>query len=105
MVVWRLHLIIPRASLSCIASWGWGLSKCHSGQITVFANISRNCDLTPVLLTAADIGLLAAMDERHDTPCGPAVKKLCERASTVFGPSGNERLAAISVSHLYNLRK
>ncbi|MDA8119006.1 MAG: hypothetical protein M0Z85_02935 [Gammaproteobacteria bacterium] len=29
---------------------------------------------------ARRIGLLAAMDERHDTPCGPAVKKLCERA-------------------------
>jgi len=27
----------------------------------------------------------AAMDERHDTPCGPAVKKLCERAFEVFG--------------------
>ena len=31
------------------------------------------------------IRLLAAMDERHDTPCGPAVKKLCERACEVFG--------------------
>jgi hypothetical protein len=34
--------------------------------------------------TAQDIRLLAAMDERHDTPCGPAVKKLCERACEVF---------------------
>jgi len=32
-----------------------------------------------------DIRLLAAMDERHDTPCGPAVKKLCEQACEVFG--------------------
>ena len=55
--------------------------------------------------TAADIGLLAAMDERHDTPCGPAVKKLCERACTVFGQSEYTALASISVSHLYNLRK
>jgi len=54
---------------------------------------------------AQDIGLLAAMDERHDTPCGPAVKKLCERASTVFGQTEYTALAAISVSHLYNLRK
>ena len=35
--------------------------------------------------TEQDIRLLAAMDERHDTPCGPAVKKLCERACEVFG--------------------
>ena len=55
--------------------------------------------------TAEDIRLLAAMDERHDTPCGQAIKKLCERACTVFGQAEYERLAAISVSHLYNLRK
>jgi transposase InsO family protein len=54
---------------------------------------------------AQDIGLLAAMDERHDTPCGPAVKKLCERACVVFGQGEYAALAAISVSHLYNLRK
>lgn len=55
--------------------------------------------------TAADIRLLAAMDERHDTPCGPALKKLCERALRVFGQTECARLASISVSHLYNLRK
>ena len=55
--------------------------------------------------TPADIRLLAAMDERHDTPCGPAVKKLCERAWRLFGQTEYERLASISVSHLYNLRK
>lgn len=55
--------------------------------------------------TLEDIRLLAAMDERHDTPCGPAVKKLCERACGVFGETGYERLASLSVSHLYNLRK
>ena len=45
------------------------------------------------------------MDEPHDTPSGPAVKKLCERALLVFGQTEYERLAQISVSHLYNLRK
>ena len=58
------------------------------------------------------------MDERHkvraparegpledDTPCGPAVKKLCERACEVFGQAEYTALASISVSHLYNLRK
>ena len=52
-----------------------------------------------------DIRLLAAMDARHDTPCGPAIKKLCERAWQLFGEAEYERLAAISISHLYNLRK
>ena len=55
--------------------------------------------------TSQDIRLIAQMDERHDTPCGHAIKKLCERAYRVFGESEYERLSNISVSHLYNLRK
>jgi len=55
--------------------------------------------------TERDIRLLAAMDERHGTPCGPAVKKLCERACGLFGQTEYTTLASISVSHLYNLRK
>ena len=55
--------------------------------------------------TAADRRLLAAMDERHNTPNGLAMKKLCERAWWVFGQAEFERLAGISVSHLYNLRR
>ena len=45
------------------------------------------------------------MDERHNTPNGLAMKKLCERAYWVLGQAGFERLAGISVSHLYNLRR
>ena len=54
--------------------------------------------------TAADIRLLAAMDERHNTPNGFTMKKLCERAWQVFGQDEYQRLALISVAHLYNLR-
>ena len=53
----------------------------------------------------ADIRLLAAMDERHNTPNGLTLKKLCERAYAVFGQAEYERLAGISVPHLYNLRQ
>jgi transposase InsO family protein len=55
--------------------------------------------------TPEDIRLLAAMDERHDTPSGPAIKKLCERACQLFGEAEYQRLATISIGHLYNLRK
>ena len=55
--------------------------------------------------TKGDIRLLAAMDERHNTPNGLTLKKLCERAYAVFGQAEYERLAGISVSHLYNLRQ
>lgn len=53
----------------------------------------------------ADIRLLAAMDERHGQPSGPVLKKLCERACERFEQQQYQRLASISVSHLYNLRK
>ncbi len=52
-----------------------------------------------------DIRLIARMDERYDTPCGPALKKLCERAYQVFNEEKFEHLSTISVSHIYNLRK
>ncbi|HBD7117411.1 TPA: transposase family protein [Legionella pneumophila] len=52
-----------------------------------------------------DICLLAQTDEAHQTLSGPATKKLFERAYYVYGEQAYERLAHISVSHLYNLRK
>lgn len=55
--------------------------------------------------TDKDIRLIAQMDERHNTPCGQAIKKLCERAYRVFDDQQFERLSCISTSHLYNLRK
>jgi len=54
--------------------------------------------------TAADVALLAETDVLHSTLSGPATKKLMERAHRVFGDPRYERLAGISVSHLYNLR-
>jgi transposase InsO family protein len=54
--------------------------------------------------TAADVALLAEMDVLHSTLSGPATKKLMERAYQVFVDPRYERLAGISVSHLYNLR-
>lgn len=55
--------------------------------------------------TAEDIKLLAQLDQRHDTPNGFMVKKLCERAYHCFDDMAYERLSYISVSHIYNLRK
>lgn len=55
--------------------------------------------------TDADISLLAETDDLHGTLSGPATKKVCERSYTLFGETAYERLAAISVAHLYNLRR
>jgi transposase InsO family protein len=57
------------------------------------------------LYTVEDISLLASLDERHNTLSGPATKKLCERAYALFKQTQYQRLAGISVAHLYNLRK
>jgi transposase InsO family protein len=55
--------------------------------------------------TLADIRLLAEIDALHGTLSGPATRKLCERAYTVFGDIRYARLAGISNGHLYNLRQ
>lgn len=55
--------------------------------------------------TNSDCQLLAKTDELHGTLSGPATKKLCQRALVLYGQQEYERLAGISISHLYNLRK
>lgn len=55
--------------------------------------------------TAIDIALLAEMDKANEDVCGPAIAHLLQRAYSVYGDARYERLAGLSVSHLYNLRK
>lgn len=55
--------------------------------------------------TQEDILLLVKMDECHETLSGGTTKKLCERAYYVFNQKQYVRLAHISISHIYNLRK
>jgi transposase InsO family protein len=55
--------------------------------------------------TSADVRLLAQTDTLHGTLSGLATKKLMERAFGIFGDVRYQRLAVISVAHLYNLRQ
>ncbi len=55
--------------------------------------------------TSADVLLLAHTDTLHGTLSGLATKKLMERAFSIFGEARYQRLATISVAHLYNLRQ
>ena len=71
------------------------LSKRYSASRTSFART----------YTSADVRLLAETDNLHSTLSGLATKKLMERACLVFGDVRYERLATISVAHLYNLRQ
>src|SRR5579872_2064151 len=55
--------------------------------------------------TAADVELLARVDEAHETLSGPATRHILEREYQEYGKQQFERLATISVAHLYNLRQ
>ena len=59
----------------------------------------------PDRYTRADIELLAGVDEAHETLSGPATRRILERELQFYGKQEYARLAAISVAHLYNLRK
>ena len=59
----------------------------------------------PRRYTSADIALLAEVDAAHEDLSGPAVRHLCQRGWTVFGDTRFQRLAEISASHIYNLRR
>ena len=55
--------------------------------------------------TALDVALLVEMDKAHEDVCGPAIIHLLKRAFFDYGDVRFERLAQLSSSHLYNLRK
>ena len=55
--------------------------------------------------TVADQQSLAELDAVHGTLSGPATRKLAERAFHCFDDARYQRLATISVAHLYNLRR
>ena len=59
----------------------------------------------PQRYTRADIELLAAVDEAHETLSGPATQKILQRALHDFGEASFARLARLSVAQLYRLRK
>jgi hypothetical protein len=55
--------------------------------------------------TGAGIELLGTVDEAHGTLSGPATQKILYREFYEYGDERYGRLAAISVPHIYNLRK
>jgi transposase InsO family protein len=59
----------------------------------------------PNRYTRADIELLAAVDEAHETLSGPATQKILQRALHEYHDPHYERLARLSVAQLYRLRK
>jgi transposase InsO family protein len=58
----------------------------------------------PRKFNSTDVALLAETDALHATLSGPATVHLLRRAYALYGDTRYERLAGLSVSHLYNLR-
>ena len=52
-----------------------------------------------------NIELLVEMDKANENVCGPATAHLLKRAYQDYGDERYVRLATLSVSHLYNLRR
>ncbi len=59
----------------------------------------------PIRYIDDDVRLLAEVDAAHEELAGPAVRRILRREFEVFSRQEYERLAGISVSHLYNLRR
>jgi transposase InsO family protein len=55
--------------------------------------------------TEADVGLLAEVDRAHERLSGPATRRIVQREHREFGKQEYQRLAGISASHIYNLRR
>jgi len=58
----------------------------------------------PKTYTAADVTLLAYVDRAHGNLSGPATQRILEREYHEYGQAAYQRLAGISVAHLYRLR-
>ena len=54
--------------------------------------------------TATDVDLLAYVDKAHGNLSGPATRRILEREYLEYGQAAYQRLATISVAHLYRLR-
>jgi hypothetical protein len=93
---------ISRAQLKrLVARW-------HTNRLAAVPLTKRYC--TPAAAfarkyTAADIELLVEMDQANEDACGAAIVHLFKRAWHQYRDPRYERLAQLSVSHLYNLRK
>ena len=55
----------------------------------------------PTIYTAADVGLLAYVDQAHGNLSGPATQRVLQREHTEYGQAAYQRLAGISVAQLY----
>ena len=81
------------------------LIRCYRQSGAVKAPPPRRRHRFPRRYRPDDIALLAAVDAAHEGLSGPAVRHILEREYRVYGKREYQRLASISPSHIYNLRR
>ena len=88
-----------------------GLSRAQVARLIACYNRGQEVKLKPYRrckfasrYTRSDIELLAHTDEAHDTLSGPATAQILKREYAEFHGARYQRLADISVAHLYRLR-
>ena len=74
----------------------------RDGEIVTRAGKRRRF---PTKYTAQDVTLLAEVDRAHQRLSGPATRCILQREFQIFRRQPFQRLAGLSVSHLYNLRR
>ena len=84
------------------------IAQWHANRLDVVPLAKRYCAPAAPFArkyTHSDIERLVEMDKANEDVCGPAIAHLLQRAYHAYGDTRYERLATLSVSHLYNLRK
>jgi len=109
---YRVQSRAVRGLLRCYVAKMTGLSRAQVTRLigryrkhSEIRESSQRRHRFPSRFTTADLELLAQVDEAHETMSGPATKKILEREWKLYGHAAYERLATISVAHIYNLRK
>jgi transposase InsO family protein len=80
------------------------VSRWLAGEVALAKQYRRPLHAFARRYTSADVALLAEVDRAMGTMSGPATACVLRRQRDVFGDARFERLAELSVGHLYNLR-
>ena len=73
----------------------------QTGRVTA---VSYQRTRFSTIYTASDVELLAYVDRAHGNLSGPATRRILEREYSEYGQAAYQRLAGISVAHLYRVR-
>lgn len=111
----RHYRQLGRADKGVVRAYLTKLSGLSRAQITrLIGRWNLTCQIQPLpshrpkfprRYRSSDIALLAQVDQAHADLSGPAIRRILQREFAVYGRREFERLAQLSVSHLYNLRR